>query len=147
MGGRQRKTRFWKEEGVKEEKEKAEESNGTSINCSSPRIVTGNFPKYLTITEAGGKSRLALNSGSHVISRPYSIPISTGSLLFSITTYSIKYLGTSPSSLLSCLRVPRACQECLLSSDQQQFRGIQISTWDSVPLQFYLYFFSKYRHL
>lgn len=43
MGVRQRKTRVWKEEGVKEE-EKAERSNGKSMNYNSLRNVIENFP-------------------------------------------------------------------------------------------------------
>lgn len=40
---RQRKTRVWKEEGVKEE-EKTERSNGKSMDYNSLRNVIENFP-------------------------------------------------------------------------------------------------------
>lgn len=39
----QRQTSVSKEEGVKEKKEKAEGSNGKSMNCNNLRNITENF--------------------------------------------------------------------------------------------------------
>lgn len=69
----QRKTRVWKEEEeeVKEENKKAEGSNGESIHCNRPRNVNENFSDII-LPDAGDKSRLPINSESHII-RSYGI--------------------------------------------------------------------------